>query len=43
MQYIFKMQMIDSGALNLQLPVLETEEGIRTCKKYGKAIAEMFE
>jgi flavodoxin len=43
MRHVFKMKMIDSGALTLKEHVLETVEGIKACRNYGKAIADMLE
>lgn len=38
MQYVFKMDMVDLGALNLKEHVIDTQEGIQACQDYGKAI-----
>ena len=38
MQYVFKMDMVDLGALNLKEHVIDTQEGIKACQDYGKAI-----
>lgn len=40
MQHVFKMDMIDLGALNLKEQVLESDEGVRACQQYGKAVGE---
>ncbi len=42
MLYVFKMDMVDLGALDLKEQVLETDEGLRACQDYGKAIGEKF-
>jgi len=40
MLYVFKMDMIDLGALDLKEQVLETDEGLRACQDYGKAVGQ---
>lgn len=40
MLYVFKMDMVDLGALDLKEQVLETDEGLRACQDYGKAIGQ---
>ncbi len=42
MQYVFKMDTVDLGALNLKEAVVETKEGMRACQEYGKAIGQKF-
>ncbi|MBW2088804.1 MAG: flavodoxin domain-containing protein [Deltaproteobacteria bacterium] len=42
MLHVFKMDMVDLGALDLKEHVLETDEGLRACQDYGKAIGEKF-
>ena len=42
MLYVFKMDMVDLGALNLKEQVLETDDGTRACQDYGKAIGQKF-
>jgi flavorubredoxin len=39
MQHVFKMDMVDLGALNLKEQVIETDEGLRACQDYGRAIS----
>ena len=39
MLYVFKMDMTELGPLNLTEAVVQTEEGLRACQDYGKAIA----
>ena len=43
MRYVLKMKMINSGALNIQIDTLDTEESIKACRDYGQAIAEKLE
>ncbi|MDJ0874523.1 MAG: flavodoxin domain-containing protein [Desulfobacterales bacterium] len=40
MQHVYKMDMVDLGALNLKEHVVNTEEGTRACQDYGKAVGE---
>jgi flavodoxin len=42
MQYVFKMDMVDLGALNLKEQALKTDEGTRACQDYGKAVGQKF-
>ena len=42
MNYVFKMDMVDMGALSLKDAVLETDEGLKACQDYGKAVGEKF-
>ena len=42
MLYVFKMDMVDLGALNLKEQILETDDGTRACQDYGKAIGQKF-
>ena len=42
MLHVFKMDMVDLGALDLKEHILETDEGLRACQDYGKAIGEKF-
>ena len=39
MQHVFKMDMIDLGALNLKEQIIETQDGIKACQEYGKSLA----
>ena len=39
MQHVFKMDMVDLGALNLKEMVIDTQEGVKACQDYGKAVA----
>lgn len=39
MQFVFKMDMVDLGALNLKEHVIGTPEGTKACQDYGKALA----
>ena len=40
MEHVFKMNMTDLGSFNLKEDILETDEGLRACQDYGKAIVE---
>jgi len=42
MLYVFKMDMVDLGPLDLKEQVLETDEGVRACQDYGKAVGQKF-
>ena len=42
MLHVFKMDMVDLGALDLKEHILETDEGLRACQDYGKAIGKKF-
>lgn len=39
MQHVFKMDMVDLGALNLKEHLIGTQEGNKACQDYGKAVA----
>ncbi len=40
MQHVFKMDMVDLGALNLKESVIDTRDGIKACQDYGKAVGD---
>ncbi len=40
MQHVYKMDMVDLGALSLKEHTIETQEGTKACQDYGKAIAD---
>ena len=42
MLHVFKMDMIDLGALNVKEQVLKTDEGAHACQDYGKAVGQKF-
>ncbi|MBF0412461.1 MAG: flavodoxin domain-containing protein [Desulfamplus sp.] len=42
MQYVFKMDTLDLGALNLTEAKIATAEGAKACQQYGKALSEKF-
>ena len=42
MQYVFKMDTVDLGALNLKEAAVETTEGMHACQDYGKAVGQKF-
>jgi flavorubredoxin len=39
MQHVFKMDMVDLGALNLKEQIIDSQEGVKACQDYGKALA----
>ena len=39
MQHVFKMDMVDLGALNLKEHTIDTPDGTKACQDYGKAVA----
>jgi flavodoxin len=40
MQFVYKMDMTDLGPLDLKEAIIETQEGIRACQDYGKALGQ---
>ena len=42
MQYVFKMDTVDLGSLNLKEAAVETPEGMHACQDYGKAVGQKF-
>jgi flavorubredoxin len=40
MQHVFKMDMVDLGALNLKEHIIGTDDGLRACQEYGKAVSQ---
>lgn len=40
MQHVFKMDTVDLGALNLTELMVATDEGLKACQDYGKAVGE---
>ena len=42
MQHVYKMDMVDLGALNLKEHVVASAEGTRACQDYGKAVGQKF-
>ena len=42
MNYVFKMDMVDLGALSIKDAVLATDDGLKACQEYGKAVGEKF-
>ncbi|MBL0713494.1 MAG: flavodoxin domain-containing protein [Desulfosarcina sp.] len=40
MQHVYKMDMVDLGALNLKEQIVNTEEGLKACQDYGKAVGQ---
>ena len=43
MQHVFKMDVIDLGPLNLTEALMGTDEGMRACHQYAKALCEKME
>jgi len=42
MQHVYKMDMVNLGALNLKEHVIDTADGAKACQDYGKGVAGMF-
>ena len=42
MQHVFKMDTVELGPLSLTETMLETDEGLKACQDYGKAVGEKF-
>jgi flavorubredoxin len=42
MQHVFKMDMVDLGPLNLTEALMKTDEGLKACHQYAKALCEKF-
>jgi flavodoxin len=42
MQHVFKMDMVDLGALNLKEHIIDIPEGVKACHDYGRAVADKF-
>jgi flavodoxin len=42
MKFVFKMDMVDLGALNLKEANVQTPEGVHACQEYGKAVGQKF-
>ena len=42
MLYVFKMDMVELGPLNLKEAVIPTSDGRKACQDYGKAVAQKF-
>ena len=43
MQYVFKMDALDLGPLNLTEAIMETDDGMKACHQYGRGLCEKFE
>jgi NAD(P)H dehydrogenase (quinone) len=43
MRHVYKMDMVDLGALNLKEHIIDTKDGIMACQEYGKAVAQKLE
>lgn len=42
MKFVFKMDTVDLGALSIKEAIVETQEGIKACQDYGKAVGQKF-
>jgi flavodoxin len=42
MQYVYKMDVVELGPLNLKESIIESQEGTKACQDYGKAVAAKF-
>lgn len=40
MQHVYKMDVVDLGPLNLTEALMETDEGMKACHQYAKALCE---
>ena len=40
MQHVFKMDAIDLGPLNMTESMIQTDDGLKACQDYGKALGE---
>ncbi|MGD9329721.1 MAG: flavodoxin domain-containing protein [Desulfobacterales bacterium] len=40
MQHVYKMDMVDLGALNMKEHTVKTDDGARACQEYGKNIGQ---
>ncbi len=40
MEHVFKMDMLDLGALSLKEAVVNSDDGLRACQQYGKSMGE---
>ena len=41
-EFVFKMDMVDLGALNLKEAIIDTPDGLKACQEYGKAVGQKF-
>jgi flavodoxin len=42
MQHVFKMDMVNLGALNMKEHLVPSRDGAKACQDYGKAVGQMF-
>ncbi len=42
MQHVFKMDVLDLGPLNLTEAMVQTDEGLKACQQYGRALCQKF-
>jgi flavodoxin len=43
MEHVFKMRMVDLGSFNLLEHLVSTQEGMKACHDYGKALASALQ
>jgi flavorubredoxin len=42
MEHVYKMDMLDLGALSLKEAIVDSQEGLKACQDYGRALGEKF-
>ena len=42
MQHVFKMDVVELGPLNLTESLMQTDEGLKACHQYSKALTDKF-
>ncbi|MFZ1985468.1 MAG: flavodoxin domain-containing protein [Desulfatitalea sp.] len=42
MQHVYKMDMVDLGALNLKEGIIDSRDGVKACQDYAKAVCAKF-
>lgn len=42
MQHVYRMDMVNLGALNLKEHIIGTQDGAKACQDYGKAVVAKF-
>ncbi len=42
MEFVFKMNMVTLGQFLLKEHIINTDEGLRACQQYGRAVGEML-
>lgn len=43
MEHVFRMDMVSLGPFLLKEHIVDTEEGLRACQQYGRAVGQMLE